>query len=400
MRILHVISTVAPSSGGTTSVIASLTAEQVKAGHSVTICTTNRGNPTSEQLDDETIRNNFSSEVTFCVFPSGLHQILYSRSMALWLRKQVKNYDLVNVHGLYRFPPTWAAYQARKQSVPYIIKPHGSLDPYVHGKSSRSLFLKRMYEKWFDLPNLHNAGAIHYITLDEKDRASHLELKAPSFVIPSAIDWAQYQSIPNRGILRSKWKLGDAPLVLFLGRINFKKGLDLLVPAFARVRERHPKARMVIAGPDNEGYGAKVRGWVAEQGLNDAVHFVESLQGAEVKQAYVDADVFALPSYTENFGMTVVESLACGTPVVISDQVNIHREVATAGAGLVTRCDVAEVADALDELLCDAPRRQAMGIAGRELVRQKWAWDVVACGLVHEYEAVIKRHTHRAKGES
>jgi len=119
---------------------------------------------------------------------------------------------------------------------------------------------------------------------------------------------------------------------------------------------------------------------------------VDHLQGEAVLQAYVDADVFALPSYTENFGMVVAESLACGTPVVISDQVNIHSEITAAEAGLVTRCDVAEVATAISTLLQDAPRRESMGLAGRDLVQRKWTWDVVARDLSAEYERIIAEH--------
>ena len=109
-------------------------------------------------------------------------------------------------------------------------------------------------------------------------------------------------------------------------------------------------------------------------------------------QSFVDSDLFVLPSYAENFGMAVVEALACGAPVVISDQVNIHGEVAAAGVGLVTRCDAGEVAEALCTLLADPARRIAMGAAGRALVQRKWTWDVVASQLMAEYEKVIARH--------
>src|SRR5690606_8058113 len=217
---------------------------------------------------------------------------------------------IVHVHGLYRFPPTYAAWQARQQGVPYIIRPHGSLDPYLYDKSTAgSVWLKRLYERWFDLPNLNAASAIHYTAEEERKRAAFLRLRAPSFVVPNGLEWREYAELPRRGALRAKLGLGDAPVVLFLGRLHFKKGLDLLIPAFETLRGRVPEAQLVIAGPENDQYGRLVRQWVAARGLGAAVHFVGPLFERDVVQAYVDADVFALPSYTENFGMTVVEAM-------------------------------------------------------------------------------------------
>lgn len=177
-----------------------------------------------------------------------------------------------------------------------------------------------------------------------------------------------------------------------MGRLHFKKGLDLLIPAFDAVRRRVPEAQLVIAGPQNDDYGKKVHNWVRERGLEAAVRFVGPLYGHDVLQAYVDADVFVLPSYTENFGMTVIEALACALPVVISDQVNIHAEVNRAGAGIVTRCDVNEVAVAIEALLNDAERRRSMGEAGRRLVQDRYTWPAIVQALTKEYEAAIERH--------
>ena len=264
--------------------------------------------------------------------------------------------------------------------------------PYLYRQSSRSLLLKRLYEQLFDFPNLNAAGARHYTTEDERDHTAPLKLRAPTFVVPNGVDWERFRTLPPRGALRHKWGLGNAPIVLFLGRLHFKKGLDLLIPAFDALRHEMPDAQLVIAGPENDDYGAKVRGWVRERGLDRAVHFAGMLTGNDVVQAYVDADVFVLPSYTENFGITVAEAMACALPVVISDQVNIHAEVARAGAGLVTRCDAAEVAEALRSLLRDQPRRRTMGEAGRRLVHDRYTWPVIVDALTREYEAVIARH--------
>lgn len=134
-----------------------------------------------------------------------------------------------------------------------------------------------------------------------------------------------------------------------------------------------------------------MRGWVRERGMAERVHFIGYLDGLQVIQAYVDADVFVLPSYTENFGLTVVEAMACGTPVVISDQVNIHPEIAAAGAGLVTTCDAEEVAQSMIALFADAALRRQMGEAGRCTARERYSWPPIVETLTREYEAVITR---------
>ena len=392
MKILHVLETLSPRYGGPVSVLLALAAAQQRAGHEVTVATTNADHPRGvyhapgwDTLADGAVPVYYA--------PVQFAPLRFSWSLADFLRRTVAEFDLVHIHGLYRFPPTYAAWQARRQGVPYIVRPHGSLDPYLYARSSTGrLGFKRLYERWFDLPNLHAAGAIHYTAEDERERAAFVKLRAPSFVVPNGLDWEHYRTLPARGALRARWGLGDAPLVLFLGRLHFKKGLDLLVPAFDTLRRQIPDVQLVIAGPENDDYGQQVRGWVRERGLEAAVHFVGPLHGAEVVQAYVDADVFALPSYTENFGMTVVEALACALPVVISDQVNIHAEVSGAGAGLVTHCDADEVAQGLETLLNDAERRRAMGEAGRRLVRARYTWPAIVESLTAEYERVIERH--------
>lgn len=391
MKILHVLETLSPRYGGPVSVMLALVDAQQHLGHEISVVTTNADYPSGtyraqgwDTLADGTVPVLYGA-VQFS-------PLRFSREVAAYLRRTLAEFDIVHIHGLYRFPQTYAAWQARRQGVPYIIRPHGSIDPYLYSKSSAgSVRLKRLYERWFDLPNLHAAGAIHYTAEEERERAAFLGLRAPSFVVPNGLDWVRYQKLPARGALRARWGLGEAPLVLFLGRLHFGKGLDLLIPAFDTLRRRVPDAQLVIVGPENDDYGQKVRGWVRERGLESAVHFVGLLQGADVVHAYVDADVFALPSYTENFGMTVAEAMACALPVVISDQVNIHAEVSGAGAGLVTRCDADETATALETLLRDPARRRAMGEAGRRLVQARYSWPSVVEALTREYQAVIDR---------
>lgn len=392
MKILHVIETLSPRYGGPVTVLTSMAEAQQRAGHDAYIVTTNAEHPrgTYHAPGWDTLVNGVIPVLYGAVH---FEPLRFSRDVAIYLKRTVSEFDVVHVHGLYRFPSTYAAWQGRRQRVPYIITPHGALDPYLYDKSTAgSVWLKRLYERLFDLPNLNAANAIHFTTEEERERAAFLRLRTPSFVVPNGLDWARYRRLPTRGALRARWNLGETPVVLFLGRLHFKKGLDLLIPAFDAVRRRVPEAQLVIAGPQNDDYGKKVHNWVRERGLEAAVRFVGPLYGHDVLQAYVDADVFVLPSYTENFGMTVIEALACALPVVISDQVNIHAEVNRAGAGIVTRCDVNEVAVAIEALLNDAERRRSMGEAGRRLVQDRYTWPAIVQALTKEYEAAIERH--------
>lgn len=327
--------------------------------------------------------------------------LLFSRSFYTHLQNEIANYDILHIHGLYRFPVTCAAWLARTRKIPYIICPHGSLDPFLFRQSRFGRWavpFKRLYERLFDIPNLHRASAVLYTAKEELERAAFLKLRAPAVVVPNGIDWSQYTSLPERGLFRNRFKLdAETPLVLFLGRINFKKGLDLLVPAFARVLKKVPAARLTLVGPDNEAYGVKVQKWCREQDIADKVIFVGYLGPKEVKQAYVDADVFVLPSYTENFGMTVVEAMACCCPVVISDQVNIWREVQEEGAGLVVGLDPVEIAKAICRVLKDKESAAEMGTRGRLAAERRYSWPQIVDQLTDVYRKLIEDNTAKRR---
>jgi glycosyltransferase involved in cell wall biosynthesis len=140
--------------------------------------------------------------------------------MAMQLRKSVKIYDLLHLHGLYRFPTTYAAYLARKHKVPYIIEPHGSLDPFMFKQSAHNITAKRVYEKFFDLPNLNSASAIRFSSSEEKTRAGFLGLRPPGIIVPNGIDWKRFKDLPARGAIRQRIGMKDEPMILFLSRIN------------------------------------------------------------------------------------------------------------------------------------------------------------------------------------
>lgn len=395
MRVLHVIQSLSRNFGGPATALSELVDAQSKAGLDVDVMTTNV-DPAGGVISAPPDR--------FVAFSGGRARYsslewrapLLSFDFARIVTRDIRNYDVVHVHGLYRLPPAFAAWRARSAGIPYIIQPHGSLDPYTYARSTAgSVRLKRLYEGLFALPNLRAADAIHYTSDEERDRASFLGLRTPAFVVPMGLDWARYETLPVSGGMRTTWELEGKPIVLFVGRLHFAKGLDVLIPAFDAVRREVPDARLVIAGPDNDGYGDEVRRWVRERGLEPVVRLCGPLDAEAVLQAYTSADVFVMPSYAEGFGMAVLEAMACGRPVVISDQVNIHAPVAHAGAGLVTRSDAGELAAALTGLLRDVARARAMGDAGRRLVQAHYTWPAIVELLSSEYAATIERRRKR-----
>ena len=173
---------------------------------------------------------------------------------------------------------------------------------------------------------------------------------------------------------------------MFLGRINFKKGLDILAASVGRLARED--LHLVIAGPDG-GYLAETKRFVAAAGIESRTSFVGMLQGEAKLGAFADASLFLLPSYSENFGISVIEAMACGLPVVISENVNIWREVVADGAGLAAPCDAAQFAQRIAELIDDPARLARMGEAGRASVAKRYDWASIGKRLEAVYAAIV-----------
>jgi glycosyltransferase involved in cell wall biosynthesis len=258
------------------------------------------------------------------------------------------------------------------------------LDPW---SLRQSKWKKRLYMLWRLRRNLNRAAAIHFTTQIERDLAVPLKLKPPAVVETLGLDLKEFENLPPKGTFRAKYpQLGGRPIVLFLGRLHPGKGAEYLIPAFTHIvsprRHRGTEAAadavVVIAGPDSEGYRAKLEALVAGHGIGEQVVFTGPLYGRDRLAALVDADIFCLPSEHENFGIVVIEALACGTPVLISDQVNIHREITAAGVGGVVRVDVGDVAGGLRRWLTDANLRQSAAERAKVIVRERYDWTAVA----------------------
>ncbi len=397
MRIVHVIGSIAGRLGGPSKAVLEMSGALAARGHEVDVVTTaltNRGSwfPAKQSGDLEPVvigrrlpRDGFY--VTYCR-PAWPTRWGTSLQMLRVLRELVPRADVVHVHSLYLFPTLVASRLARFHSVPYLLRPHGTLDPYIR---RRHRVLKAIYHAVVENETLRLAAAIHFTTEEERDLAkSALPPGTRSCVIPLGVNVVDYANLPERRLARSSFGLPEGAVVcLFLGRLNHKKGLDILAPAFVRLCAKVPDAWLLLAGPDDDGLGNRFARVCSEAGVGERVIRPGFLDPARVKLALAAADLWVLPSYSENFGVAVVEAMAAGLPVVITNQINIWPLVRSASAGIVTAPDVDTFFAGMVEVVCKPlDARRAMGERGRGLCEREFDWDPISRQLERLYDTV------------
>jgi glycosyltransferase involved in cell wall biosynthesis len=381
MRILHVIGSLAPRYGGPSIVAPAMCGALAARGHHVELATTDMDG--SDALPVPVQRTIAEVPVTFrrVHWPRS-----YAASLGLgaWLRRHVERFDVVHIHSVNQFHTWVAARYCRRTGVPYIVRPHGALNPY-HRRQHR--WRKAMCTWLVDGRALHAAAGMHYTSIAEYEHAVRHNSRLPrGFVVPLGVELGPAGHLDE--LLRRHPELAGRTLVTFLGRLTPKKRLDLLVDAFAVVAEADERAQLVVAGPD-DGIGTALRARVSALGLNARVSMLGMLTGTPKRALLQQSRVVALPSEDESFGVAVAEAMHAGAAVVVTDGVAIHREIAAARAGLVVAGRVERLAEALLGFVRDERLAAEAGRNGQALARSRWTWQQVAADLERMYEEAI-----------
>jgi glycosyltransferase involved in cell wall biosynthesis len=326
MKLLHVIASIRAAGGGPTEAVRSLSAVHQRDRHSAEVASL-------DDPEDAEVRN----------FPIPVHALGpahsrygYTPALVPWLRQNRSRYDAAIVHGLWQYHSfaTWRAFHST--STPYYVFPHGMLDPWFKRTYPLKHAKKWLFWPWADYRVLRDARAVFFTCEQERLLApqSFVLYRAHAVVTglgttppPSGVDATPF--LDHYPDLRGK------RLLLFMGRLHPKKGCDLLLEAFAATLGSNPEWRLVYAGPDSLNTQQSLGTRAAALGITDRVVWTGMLRDAMKWSALAAAEVFALPSHQENFGIAVAEALACGVPVLISREVNIWREIKAARAGLV-----------------------------------------------------------------
>lgn len=389
MKILHVIPSVSPLRGGPSVTLRTMARGLVRAGLEVHVATTDDNG--ANRLDVPYRVPVVEEGVSYWYFPRQTRFYTFSWPLSCWLARHVRDYDLVHIHALFSYAAIPAALWARRSGVPYIVRPLGVLNRW--GRQNRRPWLKKLSFRFVESHILAGAAAIHYTSEQERLEAAEWGIMHRSVVIPNPIDTAAYSHDRATGRFRAQdLQLTDRTIILFLSRLDAKKGLDLLLPAFAAVRAQYPQVILVLAGNGEASFVARLQQEAMRLGINADIIWTGFLTGEEKEAAFADADIFVLPSYSENFGIAAAEAMACGLPVVLSDQVGIHQEVAEAQAGAVVPCRTEELAQALLRLVRDAQLRSQMGENGKSLVNSQFSLETVTGRLIETYVQICRAH--------
>ncbi|NQU73931.1 MAG: glycosyltransferase [Candidatus Omnitrophica bacterium] len=392
MKILHIIPNYIPAYryGGPVKVTHELCRALARKGQEVLVLTTNVNR--DRDLNNLTGKVHKIEEVKIIYYPvKFLRWYLYSTSLSRAIKENVMKFDVVHIHSVYLYPTLAASYWCRNFKVPYIISPLGMLDPDMI--RLRSYLKKMFYIKLIEQRNIKNAALIHLASIYEKEKFLSLGFdKTPMAVIPHGISIEEYEQRGSSGDLRAKYtKLQGKKIILFLGRIHFKKGLDILALAFKKIMQERNDTYLVIAGPDERGYASKVKEMFAKYNLMENVIFTGMLLNSDKLSAFYNSDVFVLPSRGENFGLAVLEAMACKLPVVITNRVGLYPDVKERKAGIITECDSEQIAVAILKLLDNEALRKSMGESGRRLIEDRFTWDKIVDKMIKIYDSVIHK---------
>ena len=354
LKILQLVHTLDPSVGGVAASVLALSRGLARRGHKLDIVV----------LDDSASPWLVDIALPIHALGAGLTSYRYSSKLLPWLKKQGRDYDRVIVNGIWQYLSFAAWRRYAGSSIPYYVFPHGMLDPWFKETFPLKHLKKWLYWPWAEYRVLRDAAAVIFTSEEERSQArkSFWLYRCREKVSPLGVEAPPISSNAKLEFLSRYPQLQNTRIFLFLGRLHPKKGCDMLLEAFAQMRS-NDSISLILAGPDQVGWESDLRRQVTRLNLTNRVVFTGMLEGSMKQGAFANAEAFVLPSHQENFGISVVEALAASVPVLVSNRVNIWREIEADRAGYVESDDLAGTIRLLQNWIGTAP-------AEREMVRQ------------------------------
>lgn len=385
MKVLQVIPSLSRIHGGPSKAIWSIAGSVAASAAGVTVVSTDNDGPGR--------RLSLESRESFSAAAQGVDVVLHRQTNEfytlsvpglLWLAKNIRYFDVVHVHALFSFMPVAAAWLARLRGVPYVIRPLGTLGAY--GLSTRRRWFKKLSLMLCERPLLRAAAAVHCTSDAERIEVLAVCPSAKTVVIPLSVPpFEPASEAAVRSLLGARY---GGPVVLFLSRLDRKKNVEVLLEAFALLAPHQVDATLLIAGDGERDYVASLKARADALGIAARVIWAGQVDGVAKAAAFTAATVFALPSHSENFGISAAEALAAGVPCVLSPGVAIAAKVAEWGAGQIADMTPRATADALAVYLDSADARSAASVAAKRLAVSEYSADTMGERLMTLYRQI------------
>lgn len=389
MKVLHVIPSVSPLLGGPSQVVFDLVKALRESGVDAEIATTNdRGR---EILDVPLYQRIEYQQVPVWFLPRfspPMKEFIFSAALTGWLWQHLRDYQILHTHYLFSYASTCAGAIARWQKIPYTVRTIGQLAPWALAQSSLK---KQIYTWLIERHNLNQAAAIHCTSAGEVEDVTNFGVETPKINLPLGV-------VPPTWLPAAKQQLREIyqipphmPIVLFFSRLHPKKRPDLLLEALSSLANENYDFHLILAGTGEPDYCAYLQNLVASLNLVTRTSIPGFVAGKDKELLLQGADIFVLPSFSENFGVAVAEAMAAGLSVIITPGVQIAPEIAAAAAGIVVAGELAPLQEAIAQLLTNAKLRQELGKNAINLVNSRYSWQAIAQNLASAYQAIIDR---------
>jgi len=382
MRILQVISYFNPKFGGDVNVVSNLSKQLFKMGHEVTILTTDF----DFDADYENAIRDEGIEIIPFHSKLNLGLFLYTPSIKSWAKKNISRFDIVHMHNFRSYQNNIIHRYAKKNNIHYILQAHGSVLPFFS-----KIRLKKMYDLMWGSNILRDASKVIALTKAEEEQYVKMGVTPDRIeIIPNGIDLTVLNNLPDRGAFRKKYKIkNDEKLVLFLGRIHERKGIDFLIKSFSKLNNKVKDVRLAIVGP-NDGYQNEAEKLITILNLDENVKLIGFVNEKDKLGAYVDADVLVYPAVFEVFGLVPFEAIMCGTPVIVTDDCGCGELIREANCGkLVKYNDIDDLVQSIEFLMNNQMISMGFVENGKKFITNNLTWHTIANKEESVYEDCI-----------
>lgn len=393
MKVLHVIPSVSPIRGGPSQAVLELVIALRGCGIESEIVTTNDDGssllnvPLNQRIEYQGVPVWFFPR--FSPQLQSLREYAFSRQFTTWLWQHITEYELVHIHAIFSYTCTAAMAIARLKNIPYLVRPNGLL---CNWSLKQSALRKEIYLALIERANLNRSLAVELTSLQEQEEVTPLQIKANRCIIPYGLSVPA--RIPDaRQRLRQLLQITeDEPVVLFMSRIHHKKGLEYLIPALQQIA--HRRFTFVLAGSGSPEYEVEIAALLKASGVHDRTYFAGFVEG-ETKELFLQgADIFALTSHSESFGLAVLEAIAAGLSIVTTPGVPLATVVEQYQLGQVIKLDSDAIAKALQQCLDslqDFQQTQCRQDRARQLISEHYTWECIATKLIEIYNDIINK---------